>query len=32
MDGKMELIRREETVEDYFAALSFESETLNPPT
>lgn len=29
-DGRVELIRREETVDDYFATLSFDEDTLSP--
>jgi diaminopimelate decarboxylase len=31
-DGTVELIRREETVEDYFATLNFQPQTLIPET
>jgi diaminopimelate decarboxylase len=30
MDGSVELIRREETAEDYFATLNFESDSFKP--
>lgn len=29
-DGRVELIRRAETLDDYFATLSFEQDTINP--
>jgi diaminopimelate decarboxylase len=30
MDGTVELIRREETVDDYFATLNFEADSMVP--
>jgi diaminopimelate decarboxylase len=31
-NGIVELIRREETIEDYFATLNFQAQTLIPET